>query len=254
MKMSRMAVGGALRVSTIAIDGPASSGKSTVGALLAKSLGYLYFDTGVMYRAVTWAALKHGIPIADEEAVTRLAEEVRIVVSHPTEDDGRQYTVLADDEDITWDIRLSEVDWAVSPVSAYPGVRKALTAQQRRIGEKGCVVMVGRDIGTIVMPEAHLKIYLTASAEERARRRHVEQLTRGQESDYDEVLRDMQRRDQIDSGRKTAPLRAAEDAIVVDSTCMSIESVLAHLEGLVVERSERIAEAGGPPFECEQGL
>jgi len=239
-----------LRVLTIAIDGPAASGKSTVGAWLAKSLGYLYFDTGVMYRAITWAALNRGIHIEDEEAVTRLAEEVQIVVSRPTKDDGRQYTVLADGVDITWDIRKAEVDWAVSPVSAYPGVRKALTAQQRRIGQKGCVVMVGRDIGTVVMPEAHLKIYLTASAEERARRRYVEQIARGQESDYDEVLRDMQRRDRIDSGRETAPLRVAEDAIVVDSTSMSVDTVLDLVEGLIRDRSKMIADAGEPPVEC----
>jgi len=254
MNLGGRADGRPLRVSTIAIDGPAASGKSTVGAWLAKSLAYLYFDTGVMYRAITWAALKRGIHIADDEAVTRLAEEVRIVVSRPNEDDGRQYTVLADGEDITWDIRKAEVDWAVSPVSAYPGVRKALTAQQRRIGQKGCVVMVGRDIGTVVMPEAHLKIYLTASPEERARRRYVEQIARGQESDYDEVLRDMKRRDRIDSGRETAPLRVAEDAIVVDSTPMSIDSVLAHIKGLVLDRSKMLADAGGPPVECQQGL
>ena len=240
-----------LRVSAIAIDGPAASGKSTVGALLAERLGYLYFDTGVMYRAVTWVALKRRIAIADEKAVTRLAEEVNIVVSRPTENDGRQYTVLADGDDITWDIRRPDVDRAVSPVSAYRGVRKALTAQQRRIGQRGCVVMVGRDIGTVVMPKAHLKIYLTASAEERARRRHWEQLARGQESDYDEVLREVMRRDEIDSGRKTAPLKAAEDAIVVDSTSMSIRSVLAHVEALVMECSQRIAAAGGLPVECE---
>lgn len=240
-----------LRVSTVAVDGPAASGKSTIGALLAELLGYLYFDTGVMYRAVTLVALRRHLAISDETAVTKLAEEVDIVVSRPIEADGRQYTVLANGDDITWDIRRPEVDWAVSPVSAYPGVRRALTMQQRRIGEKGCVVMVGRDIGTVVMPDADLKIYLSASAEERARRRHVERLARGQESDYDEVLRDMRRRDKIDSGRKTAPLKAAEDAVVVDSTFMSIEDVLVHAKGLVMERSDRMAAGGGLPVECE---
>ena len=254
MNLGVRASGNPLRVSTIAIDGPAASGKSTIGARLARSLGYLYFDTGVMYRAVTWAALNRSINIADEEAVTRLAEEVAIVVSRPTEDDGRQYTVLADGEDITWAIREPEVDWAVSPVSAYPGVRGALTEQQRRIGQNGCVVMVGRDIGTVVMPEAHLKIYLTASAEERARRRHVEQSARGQESDYEEVLREMQRRDRIDSGRESAPLRVADDAIVTDSTSMSVDSVLAHIKELILDRSKMLADAGGQPVECQPGL
>jgi len=148
--------------SRIAIDGPAASGKSTIGELLAEQLHYVYFDTGVMYRAVTWAALQRGIDLADEKAVTDLAERIHIEVTQPTVADGRQYTVYADGEDITWQIRRPEVDHGVSPVSAYPGVRAALTAQQRRIGQAGRIVMVGRDIGTVVMPDADLKIYLDA--------------------------------------------------------------------------------------------
>lgn len=222
-----------MRPSTIAIDGPAASGKSTVAELLAHRLGYLYFDTGVMYRAVTWAALLRGIPIEDEPAVTLLAEQLRIDVTPPTADDGRQYTVLADGVDVTWAIRTPEVDANVSPVSAYPGVRRALVAQQRRVAAGGRVVMVGRDIGTVVLPDADLKLYLDASVEERARRRWLEVRARGEEADYEGVLVSMRRRDKIDSNREVAPLCVAEDAVVVDTTDLSIEEVLAEVERLV---------------------
>lgn len=217
----------------IAIDGPAASGKSTIGQLLAEKLGYLYFDTGVMYRAVTWAALVRGVPIEDEPAVTRLAETLRIDVIRPTVADGRQYTVLVDGEDVTWAIRTPQVDANVSPVSAYPGVRAALTAQQRRIGAAGQVVMVGRDIGTVVMPDADLKIYLDATVEERARRRYREILARGETADYEAVLAGMQRRDRIDSSRATAPLCRAPDAVVLDTTRMGIQEVVRAIEGLI---------------------
>jgi cytidylate kinase len=226
-----------LKVSTIAIDGPAASGKSTIGELLARRLGYLYFDTGVMYRAVTWAALDRGIPIEDEAAVTALARELRIDVTPPTLGDGRQYTILADGADITWEIRTPEVNAAVSPVSAYAGVRREMVRQQRRVAERGRVVMVGRDIGTVVLPDADLKIYLDATVEERARRRWREELARGDESDYETVLASMRRRDEIDSSRDVSPLRAAEDAVVLDSTHMSIEEVTAAVERLLEERA-----------------
>jgi cytidylate kinase len=225
-----------LKISTIAIDGPAASGKSTVGELLARRLGYLYFDTGVMYRAVTWAALDRGIPIEDEAAVTALAEVLHIDVTPSTADDGRQYTVLADGVDITWEIRTPEVNAAVSPVSAYPGVRKEMVRQQRRVAKCGRVVMVGRDIGTVVLPDADLKIYLDASVEERARRRWQEELARGDESDYEAVLASMRRRDEIDSNRDVSPLRAAEDAMVLDSTALTIEEVTTAVERLIEEQ------------------
>ena len=221
--------------STIAIDGPAASCKSTIGEALARRLGYLYFDTGVMYRAVTWAALTRGISIADEAAVTALAERLHIDVLQPTVDDGRQYTVLADGEDVTWAIRTPEVDANVSPVSAYAGVRRALVAQQRRIAAGGQVVMVGRDIGTVVLPEADLKVYLDASVEERARRRWREIRERGEDADYEAVLAAMRRRDEIDSNRRVSPLRPAADAVIVDTTGLSIEEVLARVEQLVEE-------------------
>jgi len=222
-----------LKPSTIAIDGPAASGKSTVGELLARRLDYLYFDTGVMYRAVTWASLSRGIPIEDELAVTSLAEQLRIDVTPPTADDGRQYTVLADGVDITWAIRMPEVDANVSPVSAYPGVRRALVVQQRRVATGGRVVMVGRDIGTVVLPDADLKLYLDASVEERALRRWREMRVRGEEAGYEGVLASMRRRDEIDSRRAASPLCVAGDAIVVDTTDLSIEEVLAEVERLI---------------------
>lgn len=219
--------------STIAIDGTVASGKSTIGGLLAERLGYTYLDTGAMYRAVTWVALEEGIDIADEEAITGLAESVEINITLPTVDDGRQYTVYADGQDVTWQIRRTEVNANVSPVSAYPGVRKALTDQQRQIGGQGRIVMVGRDIGTVVLAEANLKIYLDAIVEERARRRYREILERGEEADYEEVLAAMRRRDKIDSEREAAPLRPAGDAIIIDTTELSIAEVLAKVEELV---------------------
>ena len=212
--------------SIIAIDGPAASGKSTIGGLLAERLGYVYLDTGVMYRAVAWAALDRGIVIDDEAAVTELAEHMQIDVLAPSLDDGRQYTVMCDGRDVTWAIRTPEVDRAVSPVSVYPGVRAAMTAQQRRIGLAGHVVMVGRDIGTIVLPEADLKIYLDAALEERARRRLVERQARGEPAVYEQVLEIVRRRDEIDSQRATAPLRPAPDAVIVDSTDLDIPGVM----------------------------
>jgi cytidylate kinase len=224
------------RPSTIAIDGPVASGKSTVGQRLAQHLGYLYFDTGVMYRAVTCVAIDRGVPIEDEPAVTRLAESVRIEVTPPSVADGRQYDVLADGVDVTWDIRRPDVEKAVSPVSAYVGVRKALTAQQRTIGLKGRVVMVGRDIGTVVLPDADLKIYLDATAEERARRRHQELLDRGKACEYDDILAATLRRDQIDSTRAAAPLKAAADAIILATDPLDADGVVQTILRLISER------------------
>ena len=221
------------KIKAIAIDGPAGSGKSTIAKLLANELGYLFFDTGVMYRAVTWEALCRNIPIDDQARVTSLAENVQIDVRAPTVDDGRSSDVLADGKDITWDIRRPEVDENVSIVSAYPGVRKALTAQQRRIGLRGNVVMAGRDIGTVVLPDAELKIYLDASVEERARRRFLERQSRGEMVDFDEILKMMRRRDSIDSTREVAPLCAAEDAVVIDTERKSISQILAYIKGLI---------------------
>ena len=211
---------------TIAIDGPAGSGKSTLGALLAKKLGYLYFDTGVMYRAVALAAINQGVECNDEISVGELAENIKIDVRPPSIQDGRDYDVLLNGADVTWAIRQDNVNAHVSEVSAYRVVRDAMTAQQRRIAQENAVVMVGRDIGTVVMPDADLKIFLDASIEVRAGRRYLELRTYGEEADYDEVSRSLQHRDNIDSSREIAPLKAAEDAVIIDSDEMSIDEVL----------------------------
>jgi cytidylate kinase len=216
----------------IAIDGPAASGKSTLGRRLADSLGYLFFDTGVMYRAVTWGALQRGLEIGNETAVTQLAETAQIDVRSPSQNDGRTCDVLLDGVDITWETRRPDVEANVSPVSAYRGVRQALAAQQRRIGLRGHVVMVGRDIGTVVLPEANLKIYLDASAEERARRRYEEIIQRGGKAEYEQILAGVRKRDEIDSTRAFSPLMAAADAIIINSDKLDADEVFTKTEAL----------------------
>ncbi len=218
---------------TIAIDGPAASGKSTLGALLASALGYLYFDTGVMYRAVTLAVLQAGLAIEDEEAVGALANQVQIDVREASVDDGRDYDVLLDGQDVTWAIRTDAVNAHVSPVSTYAAVRQAMTEQQRRIALANRVVMVGRDIGTVVMPEAGLKVFLDASVEVRAHRRFQELKDRGETLDYDAVLASLKNRDRIDSSRDIAPLRPAEDAVVIRADCLGIQQVFQKVKDLV---------------------
>jgi CMP/dCMP kinase len=215
--------------SIIALDGPAASGKSTLGRTLADSLGYLFFDTGVMYRAVTWIALQHDMNLHDESAITELAQKAQIDIRPPSKGDGRACDVVVADKDVTWDIRDGAVDENVSVVSAYAGVRQALSEQQRRIGLRGKVIMVGRDIGTVVLPEADLKVYLDASAEERAKRRFDEIIARGEKADYDEILRKVIERDRIDSTRAVAPLRPADDAVIIDSDKMNAEQVVARV-------------------------
>jgi CMP/dCMP kinase len=231
----------------IAIDGPAASGKSTVGFAVAQQIGYLYFDTGAMYRAVTWAAMKQELDLGDLDATGALAESIAIDIRapQPYHMDGRQTTVLVDGQDVTWAIRSPDVDRTVSVVSANPRVRAALTRHQRRISERfqagtseaAGLVMVGRDIGTVVLPDAPIKIYLDASAEERARRRYEELLRRGKEVPYALVLADMRRRDDIDTHRAVAPLRAAEDAHILDTTGFTIEEIVEQI--LEVMRRER---------------
>ena len=221
------------QISTIAIDGPAASGKSTVAMILANKLGYLFFDTGLMYRAITWLALDRKIDVTDELAATKLAEETEIDVRTASTNDGRGCDVLISGRDITWEIRDPKVESAVSAIAAYKGVRAALTAKQRRIGLRGNVVMVGRDIGTVVLPEADLKIYLDASAEERAKRRYNELIARGESADYLKILEKVKERDLIDSTRAVAPLKAADDAIVVDSSLMSVDEVVKLVFGLL---------------------
>jgi cytidylate kinase len=217
----------------IAIDGPAASGKSTLGLNLARALGYLFFDTGVMYRAITWLAIHHGLDLNDAEALTKLAETVEIDIRPASQEDGRTSDIISEGLDLTWEIRRPEVDANVSQVSAYPGVRNALTQQQRRIGLRGEIVMVGRDIGTVVLPEAPLKIYLDASVPERARRRFQEIVERGETANYAEILEKIKKRDQIDSSRDVAPLRAASDAVVIQSDSCNAKQVFDHVLVLI---------------------
>lgn len=226
-----------MKPSVIAIDGSAASGKSTVAALLAQALGYLYFDTGVMYRAVTWAALDQKIDINDIEQVSNLAENLIIEVEPATQNDNRPYTVRADGRDITWDIRSAAVESAIGLVSSYPRVRAALTAQQRRIAAAGSIVMVGRDIGTVVLPQADLKIFMRASAEERARRRYRENITRGKSADYDEILRAIRERDRQDAEKPISPMVPASDAIIINTDGLCIEEVLSRVQQLVSNNS-----------------
>ena len=217
----------------IAIDGPASAGKSTLGKKLAGKLGYLFFDTGCLYRAVTLCALKREIPVTDSEAISSLTAALDIQVTQPEVQDGRQYTVIVDQIDITWDLRSPETDASVSIVSTFPQVRNILTQRMREIARAGSVVMVGRDIGTVVVPNAPLKIYLDAKIDERARRRHAEIITRGEHSDFEQVIGSMRSRDLTDSLRETAPLRAAADAHVIDTTGMEPDHVFTAIKNIV---------------------
>ena len=219
----------------IAIDGPAGSGKSTIGKLLAEYLDYLYFDTGIMYRAVTLAAINQGIDIENELRVSSIAKNVKIDLQTPTINDGRDCDILMEGQDVTWDIRSPEVDAKVSIVSAYPKVRQVLSEKQRLIGLQGRVVMMGRDIGTVVLPEADLKIYLEASLEERARRRYHERIQRREDVDYDSILAMLRERDRIDSTREFAPLKPADDSIVIDTDGLNIQQVFA----TIVELTEK---------------
>lgn len=206
----------------IAVDGHSSCGKSTMAKTLAAKIGYTYIDTGAMYRAVTLYALRRGFidgPSIDEESLRKEIPHIRI--SFGKDADGTQYTIL-NGENVESEIRNMKVSENVSPVSAIGFVREAMTAEQRRMGSGGAVIMDGRDIGTTVFPEAELKIFVTASDEIRARRRYDELLQKGQEPDFDEVLKNVRERDYIDSHRAVSPLRKADDAIVLDNSHMTI--------------------------------
>lgn len=228
-----------LRPAIIAIDGPAASGKSTIGNTLADRLGFLFFDSGIMYRAVTSAALEREVDLDSEAGIGALAEDVAIDIRSPRPDeaDGRQSTVLVDGEDVTWRLRSPAVERAVSSVSAFARVRRALSGHQRRIGlryggggeDRAGIVMVGRDIGTVVLPEAPLKIYLDASAEARAHRRFAELEQRGKPRLYDDVLAEIVKRDAQDSGRAVSPLRPAADAVIVDTTSLTPDEVVTRI-------------------------
>ncbi|HLI08921.1 MAG TPA: (d)CMP kinase [Ktedonobacteraceae bacterium] len=222
------------RPARITIDGPAGAGKSTIGEQLARHLGYVYIDTGAMYRALAWLALQKGISVHDATALEQLAREADIQITRPLIDDGRQYTVLANGRDVTWDIRDAGVTRAVSTASSHPGVRAEIRKRQREMARAGNVVMVGRDIGAVVLPDAELKIFLTASAAERARRRYaelVERLGAGNPAlpSLEEVQHDIERRDFIDREN----MRPAEDAVLIATDTLSVQEVLAKIYRLL---------------------
>lgn len=216
--------------SVITIDGPAASGKSTIGHMLADHLGYLYLDTGIMYRAATLAALKCNVNPHNEEAVANLAREIDLDIRHLDDEvDGRQYTVILDGNDVTWDLRRPEIDANVSLISSYPKVREEMVRRQRLFGQRGRIVMIGRDIGTVVMPNAPLKFFITASPEVRAHRRSLDREAQGHHADPDQILAEVKKRDHLDSSRKHSPLRPAKDAIIIDTSLNPPESVLNEL-------------------------
>jgi cytidylate kinase len=213
----------------ITIDGPAGSGKSTLGERLAQALGYVYFDTGVMYRAVTVAAQREDVDLGNGTALEALAQRSVISVLSPTQDDGRQYTVLLNGEDVTWDLRGTDVDHSVSQVSSYPGVRTELIRQQRTIGHQGRVVMVGRDIGTVVMPDAPYKLYLDASLDERARRRQHDLQQRGHYVELEQVRTELARRDELDHH----VMYPAADALVLSTDTLAPDELVARVLALL---------------------
>lgn len=223
------------RATVVAIDGPAGTGKSTAARGLAIALGASYLDTGAMYRIVTLGVLREGVDITDPEAVAHAAAGIEVAVGH---DPSQDRCYLAG-EDVSAEIRGDAVTAAVSAVSAVPEVRTRLVALQRKLaGAERCVVVEGRDIGTVVLTDADVKIFLTASAAVRAQRRNDQNVAAGLPDDYPGVLADVTRRDELDSTRAVSPLRPAEDAVIVDSGDMTQEQVISRLVELVAERSE----------------
>ena len=213
----------------VAIDGPASSGKSTISKLIAKENNFLYLDTGAMYRVVTLAVLRNHISLEDYDAIYELVQNIDIRFSMK---DGKQI-VFMNKEDVTDEIRSVEVTRNVSAVSAIKEVRTRLVHLQQEIAENHSIIMDGRDIGTVVLPQAEIKIFLVASVEERAKRRFIENQEKGIEMSYEELVEDIRRRDYIDSTRKESPLRKAEDAIEIDTTTMTIEDVVKTVTALI---------------------
>ena len=220
-------------VLNIAMDGPVGAGKSSIADAVAKRLGILHLDTGAMYRAIGLTALEKGVPVQDEQAVTALCQALSMTVGHAA--DG-QHT-LVDGRDVTGFIRTPEVSMAASTVAKYAGVRAAMVALQRRLAQETPMLVDGRDIGTRVLMNAPVKIFLTASAEERARRRYQEMVNKGMDANFDDVLRDLRARDEQDTHRAVDPLRAAEDAVTVDSTNLTFDEVVEAILRIVADKT-----------------
>jgi cytidylate kinase len=217
----------------IAIDGPAGAGKSTVAKLVAEKLSYLYIDTGAMYRALTFAALKAGLDLENGSQLKELLNEITIQLQH--EESGVR--VLVNNDDVTDDIRAKNVTSNVSLVASHEAVRVEMVDRQRKLAENGHAVLDGRDIGTFVLPDANVKIFLTASVEERARRRYEEHQEKGIESNFDQLKKEIAHRDHLDSTRVFAPLKKADDAVEIDSTALSIPEVAELIIELAKERA-----------------
>jgi cytidylate kinase len=227
----------------VAIDGPAGSGKSTVTHLLAKKLGYVHIDTGALYRCIAFKAIRNQMSLSDSVAMGKLAAESKLEFQWLG--DERNHVFL-DGQRVSDLIRTPEIGLAASKISAYPEVRKALLGLQRQLGENGGAVLEGRDVGTVVFPNADIKFFLTASVESRARRRMVELEDKGIYLDFEEVKRQVQERDKGDTERAVAPLKKAQDAVEVDTTAMTIEEVVANLHQRVIARANGVgASAGG---------
>lgn len=218
----------------IAIDGPAASGKSTTAQLLAEKLGYVYIDTGAMYRACALKAKKMGIDINDEESIRELLDDIDIRI----ENHNSKNRIFLDGEDVSEDIRADDISALASAISAIPAVRYKMVELQRKMGEKGGVILDGRDIGTFVFPTAEVKFFLTASPEVRAKRRWLELQQKGINKDFSEVLADLVKRDNNDSQRALAPLKKADDAIEVDTSNMTIEEQTDYLYQIIRSRME----------------
>jgi cytidylate kinase len=210
----------------IAIDGPAAVGKSTMGKLIARELDFLYIDTGAIYRAITWKVLKNNININDEEMISHLVSDIRLNIERINNNSlNNYYHIFVDGEDVTDEIRNPRIDQSVSQIARLPKVRKQLICLQRELAKKGNIVMEGRDIGSVILPQADIKFYFTASEEERIKRRYKELIKKGYGIDYELVKKQIIQRDKIDSKRKYAPLIKAKDAILIDSTKKNIEEV-----------------------------
>jgi CMP/dCMP kinase len=219
---------------TIAVDGPAGSGKSSVSFAVAQRIGYLFVDTGAFYRAITFLALEQHLDVRDPLAVGRLAREANLDMTPDLGEDNRQYTLLANGRDITCAIHSPEVDENVSFVAAHPPVREALLDVQRKVARRGKAIIAGRDIGTVVLPDAELKVYIDASLEKRAERRRKQRQENHESADLDSIRKNLSDRDKLDAGRDTAPLLCAPDAILLDTSELNLEQSIEALYQIVV--------------------